>query len=182
MRPVNFGVRYTEYVFIQAKQAKETMMKLNMGWCLGIMAWLPLWAQASYVESCEITGKVLQDSSTRTAYINGPQGEYEVSDLSVSLRIQKVQPHGRADSQCAAFKLRTSLKINISPVPRLAVKQGQQVRLHNLKNTIKGKKRLSRINCYSHEHQCLQHKRPVNLYRPLVCVYVADFASLRWFA
>ena len=138
MRPVNFGVRYTEYVFIQAKQAKETMMKLNMGWCLGIMAWLPLWAQASYVESCEITGKVLQDSSTRTAYINGPQGEYEVSDLSVSLRIQKVQPHGRADSQCAAFKLRTSLKINISPVPRLTVKQGQQVRLHYFKKHNQG--------------------------------------------
>ena len=113
-------------------------MKLKMAWCLGIMGLLPLWAQASYVESCEITGKVLQDSSTRTAYINGPQGEYEVSDLSVSLRIQKVQPHGRADSQCAAFKPRTNLQINISPVPRLAVKQGQQVRLHYFKKHNQG--------------------------------------------
>ena len=69
-------------------------MKLNMGWCLGVMGLLPLWAQASYVESCEITGKVLQDSSTRTAYINGPQGEYEVSDLPVSLRIQKCNRMG----------------------------------------------------------------------------------------
>ena len=138
MRPVNFGVRYTKYVFIQAKQAKETMMKLNKSWCLGIMAWLPLWVQASYVESCEITGKVLQDSSTRTAYINGPQGEYEVSNLLVSLRIQKVQPHGRADSQCAQFQPRSSLQINISPVPRLALQQGQQVRLHYFKKHNQG--------------------------------------------
>ena len=138
MRPVNFGVRYTEYVFIQAKQAKETMMKLNKSWCLGIMAWLPLWAQASYVESCEITGKVLQDSSTRTAYLNGPQGEYEVSNLLVNLRIQKVQPNGRADSQCAQFQPRTSLEINVSPVPRLALKQGQQVQLHYFKKQNQG--------------------------------------------
>ena len=114
------------------------MVKLKMAGCLGIMGLLPLWAQASYVESCEIVGKVLQDTSTRTVYLNGPQGEYEVSDLPVSLRIQKVQPHGRADSQCAAFKPRTSLKINISPVPRLAVKQGQQVRLHYFKKHNQG--------------------------------------------
>ena len=114
------------------------MVKLKMAGCLGIMCLLPLWAQASYVESCEIVGKVLQDTSTRTAYINGPQGEYEVSDLPVSLRIQKVQPHGRADSQCAAFKPRTSLEINISPVPRLALKQGQRVRIHYFKKHNQG--------------------------------------------
>ena len=113
-------------------------MKLKMAWFLGIMGLLPLWAQASYVESCEITGKVLQDTSTRMVYLNGPHGEYEVSDLSVSLRIQKVQPHGRADSQCATFKPRTSLEINISPVPRLALKQGQRVRLHYFKKHNQG--------------------------------------------
>ena len=113
-------------------------MRLKKGLSMVIVGWWSITAQASYVESCEITGKVLQDSSTRTAYINGPQGEYEVSDLSVSLRIQKVQPHGRADSQCAAFKPRTSLEINISPVPRLALKQGQQVRLHYFKKHNQG--------------------------------------------
>ena len=108
----------------------------KFGWVLAMV--LPMTAQASYVESCEIVGQVLQDTSTRTAYINGPQGEYEVSDLPVSLRIQKVQPHGRADSQCAAFKLRTSLEINISPVPRLALKQGQRVQLHYFKKHNQG--------------------------------------------
>ena len=38
------------------------MVKLKMAGCLGIMGLLPLWAQASYVESCEIVGKVLQDT------------------------------------------------------------------------------------------------------------------------
>ena len=138
MRPVDFGLRYTGCVLIWAKQVEETMMKLNMGWCLGIMGLLPLWAQASYVESCEITGKVLKDSSTRTAYINGPQGEYEVSNLLVNLRIQKVQPNGRADSQCAQFQPRSSLEINISPVPRLALQRGQQIRLHYFKKHNQG--------------------------------------------
>ena len=97
-----------------------------------------LTAQASYVESCEIAGKVLQDTSTRRLYLDGPQGDYEVLDLRVVLRIQKVRQSGRADSQCAAFKPRTSLEINISPVPRLALKQGQQVRLHYLKKHNQG--------------------------------------------
>ena len=138
MRPVNFGVRYTEYVFIQAKQAKETMMKLNMGWCLGIMAWLPLWAQASYVESCEITGKVLQDSSTRRLYLDGPQGDYEVLDLRVVLRVQKVKQSGRADSQCAAFKPRTPMEIYIKPAPLVTLQQGQNIRIHYFKKHNQG--------------------------------------------
>ena len=92
-------------------------MKLKMAWCLGIMGLLPLWAQASYVESCEITGKVLQDTSTRRLYLDGPQGDYEVLDLRVVLRIKKVKQSGRADSQCAAFKPRTPLEISIKPAP-----------------------------------------------------------------
>ena len=104
-------------------------MPLKMVVYLSIMACLPLSAQASYVESCEITGKVLQDTSTRTVYINGPDGEYERSDLSVRLRISKVRVSGRADSQCKAFKPRTELAVNISPVPRLALQQGQRIQL-----------------------------------------------------
>ena len=77
----------------------------------------------------EGTGTVLQDTSTRTVYINGPEGEYERSDLSVRLRISKVSVSGRADSQCKAFKPRTELAVNISPVPRLALQQGQRIQL-----------------------------------------------------
>ena len=100
----------------------------KMGCIAVLLAW-PIWAQASYVESCVIAGKVLQDTSTRTVYINGPEGEYERSDLSVRLRISKVSVSGRADSQCKAFKPRTELAVNISPVPRLALQQGQRIQL-----------------------------------------------------
>ena len=104
-------------------------MKLKMAWCLGIMGLLPLWAQASYVESCEITGKVLQDTSTRRLYLDGPQGEYEVFDLRLVLRIQKVKQSGRADSQCAAFTPRTPLEINIKPAPLVTLQRGQSIRV-----------------------------------------------------
>lgn len=113
-------------------------MKLKMAWCLGVMGLLPLWAQASYVESCEITGKVLQDTSTRTRYMGGPQGEYEVSDLQVTLKIKKVKRSGRADNQCAAFKPRTPLDINITPVPRVALTQGQTIRIQYFKKHNQG--------------------------------------------
>ena len=113
-------------------------MKLKMAWCLGIMGLLPLWAQASYVESCEITGKVLQDTSTRRLYLDGPQGDYEVLDLRVVLRIQKVRQSGRADSQCAAFKPRTPLEISIKPAPLVTLQQGQNIRIHYFKKHNQG--------------------------------------------
>ena len=113
-------------------------MKLNMGWCLGIMGLLPLWAQASYVESCEITGKVLQDTSTRRLYLDGPQGDYEVLDLRVVLRVQKVKQSGRADSQCAAFKPRTPMEIYIKPAPLVTLQQGQNIRIHYFKKHNQG--------------------------------------------
>ena len=125
-------------MFIGAKLTKEVSMKLKMGWCLGVMGLLPLWAQASYVESCEITGKVLQDTSTRRLYLDGPQGEYEVFDLRLVLRIQKVKQSGRADNQCAAFKPRTPLDINITPVPRVALTQGQTIRIQYFKKHNQG--------------------------------------------
>ena len=113
-------------------------MKLKMAWCLGIMGLLPLWAQASYVESCEITGKVLQDTSTRRLYLDGPQGDYEVLDLRVVLRVQKVKQSGRADSQCAAFKPRTPLEISIKPAPLVTLQQGQNIRIHYFKKHNQG--------------------------------------------
>ena len=113
-------------------------MKLKMAWCLGIMGLLPLWAQASYVESCEITGKVLQDTSTRRLYLDGPQGDYEVLDLRVVLRIKKVKQSGRADSQCAAFKPRTPLEISIKPAPLVTLQQGQNIRIHYFQNHNQG--------------------------------------------
>ena len=113
-------------------------MKLKMAWCLGIMGLLPLWAQASYVESCEITGKVLQDTSTRRLYLDGPQGDYEVLDLRVVLRIKKVKQRGRADSQCAAFKPRTPLEISIKPAPLVTLQQGQNIRIHYFKKHNQG--------------------------------------------
>ena len=125
-------------MFIEAKLTKEVAMKLRMAWCLGIMGLLPLWAQASYVESCEITGKVLQDTSTRRLYLDGPQGEYEVFDLRLVLRIQKVKQSGRADSQCAAFTPRTSLEINIKPAPLVTLQQGQSIRVGYFKKHNQG--------------------------------------------
>ena len=113
-------------------------MKLKMAWCLGIMGLLPLWAQASYVESCEITGKVLQDTSTRRLYLDGPQGDYEVLDLRVVLRIKKVKQSGRADSQCAAFKPRTPMEIYIKPAPLVTLQQGQNIRIHYFKKHNQG--------------------------------------------
>ena len=113
-------------------------MKLKMAWCLGIMGLLPLWAQASYVESCEITGKVLQDTSTRRLYLDGPQGDYEVLDLRVVLRVQKVKQSGRADSQCAAFKPRTPMEIYIKPAPLVTLQQGQNIRIHYFKKHNQG--------------------------------------------
>ena len=137
MRPVNFGVRYTGCVH-SSKVGKGNDDEAEHGLVLGHHGLVAVVGAGFVCGKLRDYGQGVQDSSTRTAYINGPQGEYEVSDLSVSLRIQKVQPHGRADSQCAAFKPRTSLKINISPVPRLAVKQGQQVRLHYFKKHNQG--------------------------------------------
>ena len=113
-------------------------MGMKMGWCMGMVALLPLWAQASYVESCEITGKVLQDTSTRRLYLDGPQGDYEVLDLRVVLRIKKVKQSGRADSQCAAFKPRTPMEIYIKPAPLVTLQQGQNIRIHYFKKHNQG--------------------------------------------
>ena len=113
-------------------------MRLKMGLSMVIVGVWSITAQASYVESCEITGKVLQDTSTRTRYLDGPQGEYEVSDLQVTLKIKKVKRSGRADNQCAAFKPRTPLDINIAPVPRVALTQGQTIRIQYFKKHNQG--------------------------------------------
>ena len=116
----------------------EMVMRLKMGLSMVIVGVWSITAQASYVESCEITGKVLQDTSTRTRYLDGPQGEYEVSDLQVTLKIKKVKRSGRADNQCAAFKPRTPLDINITPVPQVALTQGQTIRIQYFKKHNQG--------------------------------------------
>ena len=108
----------------------------KFGWVLAMV--LPMTAQASYVESCEITGKVLQDTSTRTRYMGGPQGEYEVSDLQVTLKIKKVKRSGRADNQCAAFTPRTPLEINIKPAPLVTLQRGQSIRVGYFKKHNQG--------------------------------------------
>ena len=113
-------------------------MGMKMGWCMGMVALLTLWEQASYVENCEIMGKVLQDTSTRKLYLDGPYGEYEVFDLNVALRIQKLQQSGRADSLCEAFKPRMRLEVKVSPAPLVVLHQGQRVRLQYFKKHNQG--------------------------------------------
>ena len=113
-------------------------MRLKKGLSMVIVGLWSITAQASYVESCEITGKVLQDTSTRRLYLDGPQGDYEVLDLRVVLRIQKVKQSGRADSQCAAFTPRTSLEINIKPAPLVTLQRGQSIRVGYFKKHNQG--------------------------------------------
>ena len=138
MRPVNVGLSANLVCFTIVQTHMGMVMRLKMGLSMVIMGLWSITAQASYVESCEITGKVLQDTSTRTRYLDGPQGEYEVSDLQVTLKIKKVKRSGRADNQCAAFKPRTPLDINITPVPRVALTQGQTIRIQYFKKHNQG--------------------------------------------
>ena len=58
--------------------------------------------------------------------------------ISRILKIKKVKRSGRADNQCAAFKPRTPLDINIAPVPRVALTQGQTIRIQYFKKHNQG--------------------------------------------
>ena len=113
-------------------------MRLKKGLSMVIVGWWSITAQASYVESCEITGKVLQDTSTRRLYLDGPQGEYEVFDLRLVLRIQMVKQSGRADSQCAAFTPHSPLEVNIKPAPLVTLQRGQSIRVGYFKKHNQG--------------------------------------------
>lgn len=103
---------------------------MNKYWLLAMLGCLSGYVQASYVESCLITGTVLAPTSTRTAYIAGEKGEYEQSDLHLSLRINKVQVDGRADSRCQQFQQGQKLNLSITSPPRISLNKGQTVRVN----------------------------------------------------
>ena len=133
-----FGLSANLVCFTIVQTHVGMVMRLKIGLSMVIVGLWSLTAQASYVESCEIAGKVLQDTSTRRLYLDGPQGDYEVLDLRVVLRVQKVKQSGRADSQCAAFKPRTPLEISIKPAPLVTLQQGQNIRIHYFKKHNQG--------------------------------------------
>lgn len=99
--------------------------------CVFILLFLPSLASASYVNSCLLTGVVLESTSTMMMSFTSPEGAREVSKLSVKLQIQKAEKHGRADSGCDGFKGKT-LDIQIDQPPLISLKKGQIIKIQSV--------------------------------------------------
>ncbi len=91
----------------------------------------PSFTFASYVNSCLLTGIVIEPTSTMTMSFTSPEGAREVSKLSVKLQIQKAEKHGRADSGCDGFKGKT-LDIQIDQPPLISLKKGQIIKIQSV--------------------------------------------------
>ncbi len=91
----------------------------------------PSFTFASYVNSCLLTGVVLEPTSTMMMSFTSPEGAREVSKLSVKLQIQKAEKYGRVDNGCDGFKGKT-LDIQIDQPPLISLKKGQIIKIQSV--------------------------------------------------
>lgn len=115
---------------------REKIMKIPL---LFILAILSHSAFASYENSCDLEVKLLENSSTRTLYINKDGlGEVEETTLNIKGVVKKAQAAGRADSGCQHY-IGKVLEENLSDFPnRSEFKKGQNIKLNILITDYKG--------------------------------------------
>ena len=115
---------------------REKIMKIPL---LFILAILSHSAFASYENSCDLEVKLLENSSTRTLYINKDGlGEVEETTLNIKGVVKKAQAAGRADSGCQHY-IGKVLEENLSDFPnRSEFKKGQKIKLNILITDYKG--------------------------------------------
>lgn len=96
-------------------------------------------AFASYENSCDLKVKLLENTSTRTLYINKDGlGEVEETTLNIKGIVKKAQAAGRADSGCQHY-IGKVLEENLSDFPnRSEFKKGQKIKLNILITDYKG--------------------------------------------
>ena len=94
---------------------------------------------ASYENSCDLEVKLLENTSTRTLYINKDGlGEVEETTLNIKGLIKKAQAAGRSDSGCQHY-IGKVLEENLRNFPnRSEFKKGQKIKLNILITDYKG--------------------------------------------
>ena len=94
---------------------------------------------ASYENSCDLEVKLLENTSTRTLYINKDGlGEIEETTLSIKGVVKKAQAAGRADSGCQHY-IGKVLEENLRDFPnRSEFTKGQKIKLNILIADYKG--------------------------------------------
>ena len=84
-------------------------------------------AQASYVESCQIKGRVVSEPKTKRIYFMNNEGlEVEREETSFQFKVTKSTVNGRADSGCTHFlgqTLRVMLNGGFAAVKQIKIKQ-----------------------------------------------------------
>ncbi|MFW1736366.1 hypothetical protein ACG94V_14900 [Acinetobacter sp. ULE_I001] len=98
---------------------------LMMGLIVPNLTW------ASYLNKCLLTVKVLEETSTMTMAINGPQGEFEKSKLTMYIKILKAKKNGRADSGCQSL-VNQRMRITIEQPPLTSLVKGQVVQVESI--------------------------------------------------
>jgi len=98
---------------------------LMMGLIVPNLTW------ASYVNKCLLTVKVLEETSTMTMAINGPQSEFEKSKLTMYIKILKAEKNGRADSGCQSL-VNQRMRITIEQPPLTSLVKGQVVQVESI--------------------------------------------------
>jgi len=98
---------------------------LMMGLIVPNLTW------ASYLNHCLLTVKVLEATSTMTMAINGPQGEFEKSKLTMYIKILKAEKNGRADSGCQSL-VNQRMRITIEQPPLTSLVKGQVVQVESI--------------------------------------------------
>lgn len=94
---------------------------------------------ASYENSCDLIVKLLENTSTRTLYINRDGlGEIEETSMHIKGVVQKAQAAGRADQGCQHY-IGQVIEENLTNYPnRSELKKGEKIKLNILITDYKG--------------------------------------------
>ena len=90
-------------------------------------------AQASYVNSCELQGKVVSWPETVRAYLEDGTDREETR---FDFRVLEAKDRGRADSDCDQFKSKTLPVVLNSGTPEVkAIKKRDRLKLHYMQRS-----------------------------------------------
>ncbi|KAF1024967.1 hypothetical protein [Acinetobacter sp.] len=106
---------------------------------LFVLATISNIAFASYENSCDLEVKLLENTSTRTLYINKDGlGEVEETSLFIKGIVEKAHASGRADSGCKYY-VGQIIEQRLSDYPnRSELKKGEKIKLNILITDYKG--------------------------------------------
>ncbi|MCX5466551.1 hypothetical protein [Acinetobacter nematophilus] len=102
---------------------------------------------ASYENSCDLIVKLLENTSTRTLYINRDGlGEIEETSMHIKGVVKKAQAAGRADHGCQHY-IGQVIEENLANYPnRSELKKGEKIKLNILITEYKGVPRSESIS------------------------------------